>query len=35
MPAQRYMKLSLYLETLETLHWKNRKESPKYEYTGI
>ena len=35
MTAQRYIEWSLYLETLEALHWKYRTESAKYEYTSI
>ena len=35
MSAQRYIKWSLYLETLGALHWNDGNESPKYEYTSI
>ena len=34
MSAQRYIKWSLYLETLEALHWNHRNDSAKYEYTS-
>ena len=35
MSAQRYIKWSLYLETMEALLWNDRNESQKYEYTHI
>ena len=35
MSVQRYIKWSLYLGTLEALHWNDRNESSKYEYTVL